>query len=162
MKTYFERKYDENIITTSLVDGAGTEVTPTTKNYVGFTSPETQSATINADGSLSINYYYTRNKYTINVFCVIDGIVQKNDLPIIATMRIGGENVAKNTNKISVSGYYGEMYELNILPKDGYMLTNNATISPSYNSSYNNGFAKGMISDNTRIRIVNTAEMTPK
>ena len=34
--------------------------------YVGFTSPSSQTITINVDGN-TINYYYTRNKYTLNL-----------------------------------------------------------------------------------------------
>ena len=43
----------------------GTKVTPDTKEYVGFTAPATQSGIVAGDGKLVINYYYTRNKYTV-------------------------------------------------------------------------------------------------
>ena len=41
------------------------EITPSTKTYTGFTSPSTQSGTILSGGLLTINYYYTRNTYTV-------------------------------------------------------------------------------------------------
>ena len=41
------------------------EITPSTKTYTGFTSPNTQSGTILSWGLLTINYYYTRNRYTV-------------------------------------------------------------------------------------------------
>lgn len=42
-------------------------ITPTTKTYTGFTSPETQSYSIQADGNLTIDYYYTRNSYSVTL-----------------------------------------------------------------------------------------------
>ena len=39
-------------------------VTPSVKTITGFTSPSTQTKTIAADGSMVIDYYYTRNSYT--------------------------------------------------------------------------------------------------
>ena len=41
-------------------------MTPATKSYEGFTSPAAQKVTIKGDGSLVVDYYYTRNKYKIN------------------------------------------------------------------------------------------------
>lgn len=40
-------------------------VTPGVKNYEGFTAPEAQTVTIKPDGSLVVNYYYTRNTYKL-------------------------------------------------------------------------------------------------
>lgn len=40
-------------------------VTPGVKNYEGFTAPEMQTVTIKPDGSLVVNYYYTRNTYKL-------------------------------------------------------------------------------------------------
>lgn len=45
----------------------GSSITPEVKTYTGFTSPQKQSATIKADGSTTVNYYYTRNSYTLTV-----------------------------------------------------------------------------------------------
>ena len=42
-----------------------THVFPAVKAYAGFTSPETQEIYIKKGGSLVVNYYYTRNTYTI-------------------------------------------------------------------------------------------------
>ena len=41
------------------------KVTPDVKSYEGFTAPEKQEVTIKADGSTSVTYKYTRNKYTL-------------------------------------------------------------------------------------------------
>lgn len=43
----------------------GENVTPDVKSYTGFTSPNKSTAAVKADGSLVINYNYTRNKYTL-------------------------------------------------------------------------------------------------
>lgn len=45
----------------------GTTVSPKTKIYTGFKSPDIQTTEINGDGSTVISYYYKRNKYTIEV-----------------------------------------------------------------------------------------------
>ena len=42
-------------------------VTPEVKIYKGFTSPETQTVKVNADGSTVVKYYYTRNKYKLEL-----------------------------------------------------------------------------------------------
>ena len=40
-------------------------VTPVVNTYEGFTSPSSQTVTVLADGSVVVNYYYTRNKYQL-------------------------------------------------------------------------------------------------
>ena len=49
--------------TDHLTGTTGTNVTPATKSYTGFTAPSTQTDSINGDGSTEFSYYYTRNKY---------------------------------------------------------------------------------------------------
>lgn len=51
-------KETENLVTT-----IGNSVSPITKTYSGFTSPAIQTITINQNGTTTIDYYYTRNKY---------------------------------------------------------------------------------------------------
>lgn len=43
----------------------GESVSPSTKTYTGFNSPSKQTATVAADGSTTINYYYTRKSKSI-------------------------------------------------------------------------------------------------
>lgn len=50
----------------TLTGTTDTVVTPETKTYIGFTSPEKQSVTVNGDGSTTVSYYYTRNKYILS------------------------------------------------------------------------------------------------
>lgn len=44
-----------------------TQVTPAVKTYEGFNSPATQTVTIKGDGSTVVDYYYTRNSYTVTL-----------------------------------------------------------------------------------------------
>ena len=45
----------------------GSVVYPEVKEYEGFTSPDEEEATVAADGSTTVNYYYTRNSYFLSV-----------------------------------------------------------------------------------------------
>ena len=42
-----------------------TQVTPTTRTYEGFTSPNAEEINIDGDGNKVLKYYYTRNRYTV-------------------------------------------------------------------------------------------------
>ena len=42
-------------------------IIPAVNSYTGFTSPQTQSTTINGDESTIVKYYYTRNKYLLTI-----------------------------------------------------------------------------------------------
>lgn len=44
-----------------------TSVSPSVKNYTGFTAPAVQTVNVNPDGSRVVNYYHTRNYYTVTV-----------------------------------------------------------------------------------------------
>ncbi len=51
--------------TENLVGTTASEVTPTTKSYVGFNSPTAQTATISADGTTVVEYEYSRTLHTV-------------------------------------------------------------------------------------------------
>ena len=51
--------------TQNLTGTADTTVTPVVNTYTGFTAPAAQTVTVNPDGSRVVNYYYTRNTYTV-------------------------------------------------------------------------------------------------
>ncbi len=51
--------------TDNLTGTTAVEVTPGVKSYEGFTAPSTQTKAIAADGSMVVDYFYTRNTYTI-------------------------------------------------------------------------------------------------
>ena len=71
---YVVKHYQENLDgtypteaadTDNLTGTTGASVTPSVKSYEGFTSPETQTVIIAADGSLVVEYKYTRNSYQL-------------------------------------------------------------------------------------------------
>ena len=53
--------------TDELTGTTDTEVTPAVKSYEGFTAPEAQTVTILGDGTTVVDYYYTRNSYTVTL-----------------------------------------------------------------------------------------------
>ena len=53
--------------TENLTGTTGASVTPAIKFYDGFTAPGAQTVSIAADGSTEVNYYYTRNSYTVTL-----------------------------------------------------------------------------------------------
>ena len=66
---YFENIENNNYtlsLTEDLMGIADSIIMPEVNTYPGFTSPTIQTAKVNADGSLVIEYYYTRNYYEIN------------------------------------------------------------------------------------------------
>jgi len=71
--TYTVNHYIENLEnedytlkeTDNLTAPENTDLTPKTKLYSGFTSPAKQTVKVLPDGSLVVDYYYTRNTYTI-------------------------------------------------------------------------------------------------
>ncbi len=50
----------------NLTGTSDSTVSPSVKSYTGFTSPTKKTATVNPDGSLVVDYYYTRNSYTVS------------------------------------------------------------------------------------------------
>ncbi len=67
---------------TEILSGkTGDDVTPSLKDYTGFSAPSTQTKEILADGSLIITYLYTRNTYDIsfsvdNTKCDVTGTIR--------------------------------------------------------------------------------------
>jgi len=53
--------------TENLTGTTDAEVTPGVKTYTGFTSPQEQTVRIKPDGTLVVEYLYTRNRYTLNI-----------------------------------------------------------------------------------------------
>ena len=61
---------DDNYSLDNSEDFTGTSdtlVSPSTKNYTGFTAPAIEEVNITADGSRVVEYYYTRNYYTVEM-----------------------------------------------------------------------------------------------
>ena len=70
---YVVNHYQQNITdneytlfeTQNLKGTADASIKPATNSYTGFTAPAKQTVTVKPDGSLVVNYYYTRNSYSI-------------------------------------------------------------------------------------------------
>ena len=76
---------------------ANTTVTPEVKSYTGFTSPSTKTVNLESNGTTVVEYYYTRNKYAVNL-TMGEGIAEVNgagdyyyeqEVPISAEMSSG-------------------------------------------------------------------------
>lgn len=67
---YLQNIEDDDYTFDSTQDFTGTSddyVTPAVNTYTGFTSPTTQTVKVNPDGSRVVDYYYTRNYYTLTL-----------------------------------------------------------------------------------------------
>ena len=92
--------------TVNLTGTTGATVSPPTKSYPGFTSPDKQSVTIAADGSSYVDYRYTRNQYIATFSSQSGDIVpartyyygqEFSDLPEVT--RVGYDFLGWNTSK---------------------------------------------------------------
>ena len=60
-----ENETNYELIETENLEGTtDTEITPNVKEYIGFATPERKTERIKGDGTLEVNYYYTRNTNT--------------------------------------------------------------------------------------------------
>ncbi|MBQ8623882.1 MAG: InlB B-repeat-containing protein, partial [Oscillospiraceae bacterium] len=69
------------IETEKLTGTTDASVTPAVKTYDGFTAPSAKTVTIAANGSTEVNYYYTRNSYTVT-WKNYDGTDLETDLEV--------------------------------------------------------------------------------
>ncbi len=76
----------------------GSTVTPSTRNYLGFTAPKKTTVKLSDEGDTVVKYYYKRNKYTLTVK--------------------GDEGIAAVEGKGTY--YYGEKVEVSYEVKEGY------------------------------------------
>ena len=100
------------------------EITPSTKTYTGFTSPNTQSGTILSWGLLTINYYYTRNRYTVTYDS--NGWTPIADTGILFEATIPTPTPSKNW--FTFNGWSG-------LPTSGLMPANDIILTADWNAN---------------------------
>ena len=65
---HYQEQLDGAYVLTETDELTGTtdaSVTPAVKSYTGFTAPVAQTVTVLADGTLVVQYHYTRNAYTL-------------------------------------------------------------------------------------------------
>lgn len=110
LSTYIFDSKEENFGTTD------TYIIPTTKIFEGFTSPDSQQVKIHGDGSTIVNYYYKRNKYSVN-------IIPSN---ILQVQYKNADNIFRlipTTN--TITAYYESTIYLYALSNAGYYYTYN-------------------------------------
>ncbi|MBR5571057.1 MAG: InlB B-repeat-containing protein, partial [Oscillospiraceae bacterium] len=102
--------------TDNLTGTTDTEVTPAVKNYEGFTAPATETKVIAPDGSMLVEYKYTRNQY---------------DVTLNADGGAFGEGEDASATK-ELTFYYGASVELPTPTRAGYGFTGWLKDSASY------------------------------
>ena len=143
--------------TQNLTGTTDTSVTPTVNTYTGFTAPSAQTVTISGDGTTVVEYYYTRNQYTLTI------------------------TNSKYVEEGGLSGdyYYEEEITLTAVTRDGYTLkwsddsvdnpktvtigTSNISIGPVYTANTNTAYTVKhykMDVDGTNYTLADTQNLT--
>ena len=124
-KTYSVKDIDE------LYGTAFSEVTPALKNYEGFTSPSAKKININPNGSSTVEYLYTRNKYTLTL----------QDTDYIDTTFSSGEyyyGTEINVKAKDKTGYTFVKWSDNTTSSDyTFNISNDITLKPIYTANIN-------------------------
>lgn len=103
----------------------------------GFTYPDAQTVKVKADGTTVVNYYYTRNKYTLDLNGLISSVSRPNlteevDGQIFiagkATVTVNGKVLAANETDFYQMVYYGSSYKITTVPEAGYSIIGNTTV----------------------------------
>ena len=121
-----------------------TSVTPAIKTYEGFTSPSTQIVTIKGDGTTVVKYYYTRNKYTLDLNGLINGTLRGNLVDVVKNPITGAEDRhTAGTAVVTVNGtvvgnkvtdycnevYYGSSISIITTAESGYSIIDNSNVN---------------------------------
>lgn len=121
-----------------------TSVTPAIKTYEGFTSPSTQTVTIKGDGTTVVKYYYTRNKYTLDLNGLINGTLRGNLVDVVKNPITGAEDRhTAGTAVVTVNGtvvgnkvtdycnevYYGSSISIITTAESGYSIIDNRNVN---------------------------------
>lgn len=121
-----------------------TSVTPAIKTYEGFTSPSTQTVTIKGDGTTVVKYYYTRNKYTLDLNGLINGTLRGNLVDVVKNPITGAEDRhTAGTAVVTVNGtvvgnkvtdycnevYYGSSISIITTAESGYNIIDNSNVN---------------------------------
>lgn len=103
----------------------------------GFTYPDVQTVKVKADGTTVVNYYYIRNKYTLDLNGLISSVLRPNlteevDGQIFiagkATVTVNGKVLATNETDFCQMVYYGSSYKITTVPEAGYSIIGNTTV----------------------------------
>lgn len=103
----------------------------------GFTYPDVQTVKVKADGTTVVNYYYIRNKYTLDLNGLISSVLRPNLTEEVdsqtfiagkATVTVNGKVLATNETDFCQMVYYGSSYKITTVPEAGYSIIGNTTI----------------------------------
>lgn len=103
----------------------------------GFTYPDAQTVKVKVDGTTVVNYYYTRNKYILDLNGLISSVPRPNlteevDGQIFiagkATVTVNGKVLAANETDFYQMVYYGSSYKISTVPEAGYSIIGNTTV----------------------------------
>lgn len=103
----------------------------------GFTYPDVQTVKVKADGTTVVNYYYIRNKYTLDLNGLISSVLRPNLTEEVdsqtfiagkATVTVNGKVLATNETDFCQMVYYGSSYKISTVPEAGYSIIGNTTI----------------------------------
>lgn len=110
----------------------------------GFTYPDVQTVKIKADGTTVVKYYYTRNKYTLDLNGLINGTLRGNLVDVVKNPITGAEDRhTAGTAVVTVNGtvvgnkvtdycnevYYGSSISIITTAESGYSIIDNSNVN---------------------------------
>lgn len=110
----------------------------------GFTYPDAQTVKVKADGTTVVNYYYTRNKYTLDLNGLINGTLRGNLVDVVKNPITGAEDRhTAGTAVVTVNGtvvgnkvtdycnevYYGSSISIITTAESGYSIIDNSNVN---------------------------------
>lgn len=110
----------------------------------GFTYPDVQTVKVKADGTTVVKYYYTRNKYTLDLNGLINGTLRGNLVDVVKNPITGAEDRhTAGTAVVTVNGtvvgnkvtdycnevYYGSSISIITTAESGYSIIDNSNVS---------------------------------
>jgi uncharacterized repeat protein (TIGR02543 family) len=123
----------------SRIGSKNSSVTPPHQVYAGFTPPaDTQTVTVAEDGTTVVDYYYTRNSYTVSFAEDDDGLLDlDSDLPDSITERHGAEVPlsAVTATGYDFAGWYDPADEEETFAGTMVVPIGNITLKPQFTPS---------------------------
>lgn len=110
----------------------------------GFTYPDVQTVKIKTDGTTVVKYYYTRNKYTLDLNGLINGTLRGNLVDVVKNPITGAEDRhTAGTAVVTVNGtvvgnkvtdycnevYYGSSISIITTAESGYSIIDNTNVN---------------------------------
>lgn len=110
----------------------------------GFTYPDVQTVKIKTDGTTVVKYYYTRNKYTLDLNGLINGTLRGNLVDVVKNPITGAEDRhTAGTAVVTVNGtvvgnkvtdycnevYYGSSISIITTAESGYSIIDNSNVN---------------------------------